>query len=269
MPRGTLAAALALGTTVVTGVAIPAAPAAPSPYVVYEVVHAKAGGPAKITVWIAEKPGEGTYANSVMLLRPDPKSGAYHISAMSVGVTEVSGDGVRTYGWPAAVPPCTACAAPSTEKIDAMGAAFEPAPRDRLLVAVARGRATVTVDSRYWRVRETTVGFRVVLADHAASTGVVANGTRAEYFTAAGAPAGPYGSTAFGQVPCDVAGAGTATLVAQGDSGGSRTLLCTPGRQVGAFADTQRGRVWSLTGNVVGNSSTALRLLVFDYPKRP
>jgi hypothetical protein len=267
MTRGIRAFALAV-TAIASTVAVPAAHAAPSPYVVYEVVHVKPGGPAKVMVWVTQQATTGTGVSAIMLLRPDRESGGYHVSTMGIATSSASGGGVRTYGWPAPVPPCTGCTPATLSGSFGMGTPFQPGPKDRILAAGPRGKVTVKVENPYWRVRETTaVGIRTVMADHSAATGVDAQGWAAEVFTSATAPGGRYGSASFGEVPCEDAGAGTATLRADGDSGSNHSVTCGPLFGNIAFGETLDGRAWSLTGNVVGDTTSALRLLVFDFPK--
>lgn len=262
MTRGILAIALAVSTALVA----PAAPAPASPYVVYEVVRVRAGGHPTFAVDVTAAVANDTGVITMMMLRPG-KKGGYDVLGLAVDELDAD-EGVRTYGWPAGVPTCVnGCGATKTWH-PTLSVGFQPRAGDRVLVAGPRGQTTVTVSNPNWRARETpAVGFRTVMADHATATAVEADGYVVEHFTSASAPGGPYGSVAMAQLPCRLAGAGSATFANDADGPGW-SMPCAPvvfGDL--AFAETHAGRRWTLDGSVFGVTAGRLRLLVFDFPK--
>lgn len=261
MGGGILVAALGLVATVLA----PAVSAAPSPYVVHEVVRARPGGPGSFEVKISgTTPGRPT-AVSFLHLKAVP--GGW--DPLEYSVVPFGGDGARitTYGTDADPPACPAeavCATDEPETFTYRRMVF-PLAGHRYFVAGPRGGLTVTLGTPYWRLRPATLGFRTVAAGDAA--GAATRGQHAERFRSASAPGGRHGSVAYALPPCQP-GAGSATLDA-GDGAPATAIDCAA--LIGDYkrtAATQRARTWTLKGDVVGKEASPFRLIVFDFPKR-
>lgn len=256
--RATAAALLA--AAVVAGAIVAPGSASPSPFVVYELRHVRGGG-GEVQVRIEGRPagGPGLYVYAVLR----PTSAGY--DARSFGVVQYADPGTetRTYGWPVAAEPCAAappCTRPAVPGTNTSLRTFRPARGDRIFVVGIRGQIVVTPLTRGWALRPASLGFRVVTADRADTTGAYVAGAHVEHFRAATAPGGEHGSIAFADVPCQ---AGAAVFTS--DAGDSRTFDCGGGLGMGA-EETLRGRRWTVEGHTFGSHGLPFRLVVLDYP---
>ena len=232
MLRGMLACALVAAASIT---ATPATAAA-SPYVVYEAYAVKKNGPKQVPIRVYGM-GSGPTVTMQAELKPADDGGYEHDS---IGWYWSSG-GIGSGGlW-----------------------SFQDQPGYRHLFVAPRGRVRFLSLSGYWRVRATTIGFRVYDANHGDVDRDVA-GTAFDHFHSASAPSGRYGSTLYYDVPC-ATGVGTWTLTSGTDQAGSGT--CVLGDDWD-FVDTHGSKPWTLTGPVIGASTARYRFIVLDHPKR-
>lgn len=260
--RGTVVALAAL-LAAATGMA--PATAKQSPYVSYEIVRVKPGGPATFDVELMSRTDGPAGLHAFVHLAP--KGASYTVAEM--GVDQYTGGTGRfaAYGWPVA-PPCPA-ACEGTKSAFGWGSRFDVTPGrgDRLLAAGIRGQLKVTVSSSHWLVRETVPRLRVLRAESADATGIEWLAAGVEHFRSATLPGGAYGSAAFGYLPCGTVGVGAAFL--ENDAKESfGPVACTFNRLPhGQFGWSQRARSWTFAGQAVGDYLFPYRLVVVDYPK--
>ncbi len=131
--------------------------------------------------------------------------------------------------------------------------------------------------------RHTAASFARVTRDDADADGVGVSNAGVEVFRAAQLPGKERGSFALLQLPCDVEGVGVATFAATGDLA-PNVVNCQPsGRKVGVgvgYVSTSqqdgdhpglysrtssRATQWQVSGAVAGISGTATRLFVLSY----
>lgn len=256
--------AVLLAAALVGAVLSPAASRAEtSKYVTLEIYRARPGGPKNLAVELHAK---GTQTGLVAHMHLRKTADGYRDKAF--GISQYSGSDAMWRAYSPPLPPTSCPAAPLCTGDEARLTSYvtfdDVQPTDRLLVAGIRGEVSITIPSasRWWRVRTSSVGFRVVTAPESDATGAFVYGLNIEYFRSATAVAGPYGSAAFADIPCS---AGTATLAAEGTDD-ARLIDCDKRKLGFGFAETHAGRRWTVAGNTVG--STGLnRLVVFDYPK--
>lgn len=248
-----------------SAVLVPAAPAAPSPSVVYELVRTSPR--AATTVSVVMEVAQRGVPNVVMAATIEPvRHGGYTWTNVSIAQLGDEDTRWRTYGTPATVP-CPAaplCASsgvqgPNTEEVTFRGVATGT----RLLVAGRRGAVNFSTPTRHWKLRAMPLGFRVVTAEQSDATGVFVAGGEVEHFRSAQAASGRWGSIAWGHVPCDP-GAGTYTLSLDGATQESGPCAVESATWP---AETQLPGTWTFAGPVVGYSSSSVRLVVLDFPK--
>ena len=258
--RSRATAAALLAAAVVAGALVAPGAASPSRFVVYVLrrVHGVGG---EVTVRIEGRPvgGPGLYVHAVL------RRTGMGYDARGFGIVQYSDPGTdtRTYGWPVAAEPCAAvplCTRPAVPSKITSLQTFRPARGDRIFVVGVRGQITVTPLTRGWAVRPAVLGFRVVTAERADTTGAYVAGAHVEHFRAATARGGVHGSIAFADVPCD---AGSAVFAS--DAGERRTFDCGGGLGMGA-EKTVRGRRWTVEGDTFGSHGLPFRLVVLDYP---
>lgn len=232
--RGVLAAALLVAAA---GVAVPAQ-AATSPYVFYEAVRIKPGGATHIPI-VVKFDGAGLYGT--LDLAPSD-GGGYTQHGWGVGLL---GSGKSSTLW-----------------------TFDVAAGHRYVLFGPRGHTHPIPLGRFWKVRATTgMALRTVTPHQADTEYHDVAGVSVQVFHSATAPGGPYGSLAFGSVPC-ANGAGRWTFGSNTEPDNSPDL-CLGGTW--AWRETYAGRTWTVAGPVVGQESgdfLGYRLLVIDYPKR-
>lgn len=140
----------------------------------------------------------------------------------------------------------------------------------RFLAGGERGRFVVAPQTPGWTVREAGRGFRVVNvpSDDLHTAGPV------QYEVSEGvrAPAGPYGSVAYGHLPCS-AGAGTWTFTSDTEPWSGPPNVCSPADDT-QYAETRRGRTWILDADVTAINGWPykefdVRIAVLDFPKLP
>lgn len=258
--RSRVARAALLAAAVVAGALVAPVTAAPSPFVVHELRRVGGGG-GEVRVRIEGRPagGPGLYVHATLR----PTATGYQPQGFGVVQYADPGTETRTYGWPVAADPCAAaplCTSLVAGTVTTLRT-FRPARGDRIFVVGVRGQVTVTALTRGWVVRPASLGFRVVTADRADTTGAYVAGAHVEHFRAATAPGGAHGSIAFADVPCD---AGSAVLAS--DAGDRRTFDCRGGLGMGA-RETVRGRRWTVEGSTFGSHALPFRLVVLDLPR--
>jgi hypothetical protein len=262
MNRGILAIAFA----VLAATTAAPAPAKAAPYVVWEIVRVRPGGPAEIPIMLDSK-GDTIYVLAEIAPGEDGGYQAERVRLVQQGSS--SALQVRTYGFPAPVPTC-----PQPSLCDGSAGSFglrslttfRAAAGRRILVAGDPLRFKVTVHSERWALRRTTLGFRTVTGDQSDAAGAEL-AVNVEVFRSAQAAGGPHGSLAFGQVPCASRGTGTWTLRPAGGAPGARHV-CAPVFSPSAFAETGEAGPWTLEGPVAGEWTFPYRLAVLDYPRR-
>lgn len=262
MPVRTRTAALLVTAVMASSVVAPST-ASPSPYVAYELRRVRGSGSGgELRVRVEGRPvgGPGLYVHAVMR----PTRTGYEERGFGVVQYADPGTETRTYGWPAAANPCPVvpvCLRPDpTGKITSMRT-FKPARGDRIFIVGVRGQITITPLTPGWVVRPASLGFRVVTADRADTTGAYVAGLHVERFRAATAPGGRHGSLAFADVPCE---SGSAVL--SSGAGESRTFDCEGGGLGMGGEATRRGRRWTVEGDTFGSHGLPFRLVVLDYP---
>jgi hypothetical protein len=121
-----------------------------------------------------------------------------------------------------------------------------------------------------WRMRPISTGFRIVRADTSYRTTGVHYGSQAvEVYRGASAPGGRYGSIAFAVIPCNpLMGVGSASLAGgeplYPDTG---VMTCSSPPRPMTSADATGPTTWRVDGEVIGETPSNNRLVVFDYPK--
>lgn len=254
------AAALLAGVLVAGALVAPGA-ASPSPFVVYELRRVGRSGGNQVRVDIEGRAvgGPGMY----VIAEFRPKGKGYEARAFGIVQYSDPDTETRTYGWPAAADPCGAapCLVTLGHGKITSHRTLPAAPGDRLFIIGVRGQVTVRVLSEGWAARPASIGFRVVRADEADTTGVFVAGNNVEHFRAATAPGGARGSIGFADVPCD---AGSAVLAS--DAGERRTFECDGGGWGMGAEYTERGRRWTVAGSTLGFHGLPFRLVVVDYP---
>lgn len=269
MKRGVLAVL----TLLVSLVARPV-PAAEQALAVYEVTRVWPGGPRTVVLYVIV-PAAGDPGVMAFIGLTPAKGGGWTRKGFAVGMYNATDTRLAAYGAPVATPPLP-CPGPE----DVCGKAgkwtavswelkFTPAAGSRFFLVGPPDKMRAYLPPQ-WRLRQVALGARVVSGpgERADAAGAVVAGRRVEAFHRATAPGGAHGSAAFAMAPCDAGGyaAGSASLKSDG-SDPAKTIPCT-GNAYAAFSGTADGRVWTLTGPVVGEWEYPFRLLVIDYPKR-
>ncbi|HWL34631.1 MAG TPA: hypothetical protein VNQ77_00420 [Frankiaceae bacterium] len=252
----------------------PAAPAAEPAMVVYEITRARSGGPSSVPLYVVTE-SDGTPGVMSFLQLAPRKGGGWTRTRFMVGMYNPSDTRTTVYGGPVKTPPLTCpvasdvCGQKGDPSVHLFYNEFRPGAGNRYFVALQRGTGMIFT-TQHWRVRQTSLGARVVSGPGgaAAAAGVDSTGRWVESFVSATAPGGKYGSGVFAMAPCKGdTSVGTATVKSDG-SDRAAEITCEPGGYHAAFSGTLDGRTWTMQGPVVGETEYPNRLLVFDYPKR-
>lgn len=120
---------------------------------------------------------------------------------------------------------------------------------------------TVELTSPGWRKRPWTPSMRTVSTEKAGDVGVRASRTSVGRFTGAEAPGGRYGSIAWGALPCEDYGSGSARF-----TGGRREWPIDCGHNPREWESNAGATRWRLSGDATGVDHIVNVLVVVDYP---